>query len=80
MRLLVYMKDGRTVYRIIGRGYLAKLVKDEPWHENPSVTCEKGLYNAGTGEFFWSRIQLRHIARGSISHVEEDRDYGQVAA
>ena len=73
MRLLVYIKDGRTCYRITGRGHLAALVRAEPWHENRAVTAEKGLWNSETGEYFWAPIQLRHIARGAISHVEEDR-------
>jgi len=74
MKLLVYLKDGRTVIRIEGRGILAQLVRAEPWHEKPGVSATKGTWNPHTGEYNWHRqVYVRYIASSSISHVEEDR-------
>lgn len=71
MRLLVYLKDGRTVYMLKGRGVFAKLIGLEPWHEERSVECQRGIWNPTTGEFHWQGVRLRHIAKSSISVVEE---------
>ncbi len=78
MKLLVFMKDGRTVYMIEKRGVLSELCRDEPWHEQPGATVVKGIWNPTTGEYLWQRnVRLRFLAKGSISHVEED--HGQHA-
>lgn len=73
MKLLVYMKDGRTVYFLEKRGRLAQLVGSEPWHENESLRAARGIWNPHTGEYHWTAVPLRHIARGSIAVVEEAR-------
>lgn len=72
MRLLVYMRDGRTVYYLTGRSKLAQLVRAEPWHEQPGITAARGIWNPTTGEYVWTPgIHLRYLAKGSISVVEE---------
>lgn len=72
MKLLVYLKDGRTVYYIEGRGKLRALTMKNPGHEDESVTVVKGTWQSGTGEYEWHRnLRVRFIAPGSISHVEE---------
>jgi hypothetical protein len=76
VRLLVYMRDGRTVYQLIGRGALAKLVNQEPWHEKPGVDVQRGIWNPITGLYAWARVRIRFIAKASISVVEEAA-YGQ---
>lgn len=72
MKLLVYMRDGRTCYALKGRGELARLVQREPYHEDPGVVCVRGLWNPETGLYVWTpAIKLRYIAKGSIGVVEE---------
>jgi hypothetical protein len=79
MKLLLYMRDGRTVYRLTGRGNLMKLIREEPWHDQPGLTVERGIWNPETGEYVWrAGIRIRFIAKGSISVVEEERAYGHV--
>ena len=72
MKLLVYMRDGRTVYRISGRGNFAKLVGQEPWHEEKSIEVGRGIWNPITGEYVWTPVRIRFIAKGSIGVVEQD--------
>lgn len=76
MRVVVYMRDGRTCYRIKGRGILRRLVNDEPWNEENGVKVERGTWNPQTGEYVWIVVFVRFLAKGSISHVEQDT--GQV--
>jgi hypothetical protein len=72
VKLLVYIRDGRTVYALRGRGELSRLARAEPWGEEPSVVSVRGTWNPVTGRFVWQpNVHLRHLARGSISHVEE---------
>lgn len=72
MRLLVYMRDGRTVYFITGRSALAKLMTQDPAHEADGVVAARGIWNPTTGEYMWARgIRLRFLAKGSVSSVEE---------
>lgn len=71
MNLLVYLRDGRTVYLLEKRGRLAQLVGVEPWHEGPGVRVARGIWNPTTGLYVWASVSLRHIAKGSISVVEE---------
>jgi hypothetical protein len=78
VKLLVYMKDGRTVYLLEKRGRLAQLVNGEPWHENESVRAARGIWNPHTGEYVWASVPLRHIAKGSIAVVEEARGLDDV--
>jgi hypothetical protein len=52
MKLLVYMRDGRTVFAIAGRGTLARLVNVEPWSEEvKSVPVMRGTWNPTSGEY-----------------------------
>jgi hypothetical protein len=74
VKLLVYLRDGRTVYRLTGRGMLAKLVGREPWHEEKGCHVERGIWNPETGEYVWTPIRLRFVAKNSISVVEEDTE------
>lgn len=72
MKLLVYMRDGRTVYVLRGRGELRLLASADPWHEAGSVIAVRGTWNPDGFQFVWqSNVHLRHLAQGSISHVEE---------
>lgn len=72
MKLLVYLRDGRTVYALRGRKELARLVGAEPWGEHEAVYVVRGIWNPVTGQFMWTpNIRVRFIARGSISSVEE---------
>lgn len=85
MKLLVYMRDGRTVYRITGRGKLAKLLRTdvegvEGWDKDQHVNVERGIWNPATGEYNWTaNVRLRFIAKGSIGVIEEDRYSGDAA-
>jgi hypothetical protein len=72
MRLFVYMRDGRTVYRLTRRGDFAKLVGQEPWHEEKSVDVGRGIWNPSIGEYVWTPVRIRYIAKASICSVEED--------
>lgn len=72
MKLLVYLKDGRTVYRIIGRGKLAALLKRALTDEDRSLTVERGIWNPTTGEYVWRVARLRYLNTSSISVIEED--------
>lgn len=80
MRLLVYMKDGRTCYRIVGRGKLGSLIGRDGTDDNGSLFVEKGIWNPETGDYVWRGARLRHIASNSISHIEEDQYPAKVAA
>lgn len=76
MRLLVYLRDGRTVYMLTGRGTFRKLVGVDPWHEGPGVLVQRGIWNPTTGEYVWRGVQVRHISLNSVSVVEE-AEYGE---
>jgi hypothetical protein len=72
MRLLVYMRDGRTVYALSGRAVLGRLMRRDPAHEEESIAVVRGIWNPLTGEYLWTRgIRLRFIAQHSIAFVEE---------
>lgn len=71
MNLLVYLRDGRTVYLLEKRSRLMQLVTGEPWHEKESVRVVRGIWNPITGEYVWSSVGLRYLAKNSISVVEE---------
>lgn len=72
MKLLVYMRDGRTVYYLTGRSNLRQLMNPDPANEGQSVLAVRGIWNPTTGEYVWTRgIRLRFIAKGSIGSVEE---------
>lgn len=85
MRLLIFMRDGRTVYRVTGRGKLAKLLrteleKVEGWDKDQHVMVERGIWNPATGDYVWSAsVRLRFIAKGSIGVIEEESYSGDVA-
>lgn len=72
MRLLVFMRDGRTVYRLTGRGTLRKLCAGEPWDEDPGAIVQRGIWSPSQEKYRWIGVKLRHLAKGSISVVEED--------
>lgn len=79
MKLLVYMRDGRTVYRLTGRGNLAQLLSRDPAHEERGCIVDRGIWNPDTGEYAWTAgIRIRFIAKGSIGVVEEEARYGHV--
>jgi hypothetical protein len=72
LKLLVYMRDGRTVFALKGRGELTRLVSREPGHEENGVIVVRGVWNPTTGAYIWTpAIRLRFIAKGSIAYVEE---------
>jgi hypothetical protein len=71
VKILVYLKDGRTVYLLQKRGELARLVGVEPWGEHDSIQAVRGTWNPATGEYVWARAKLRFVNRTSISTVEE---------
>jgi hypothetical protein len=73
MRIRVYLRDGRTCYRLAKRGQLADLLTREPAEDSRrSQDCERAIYNPLTGELTFTPVRLRHIARASISVIEED--------
>ncbi len=80
MRLLVYMKDGRTVYRIVGRAKLAILLNRELTDEDRSLPVDRGIWNPTTGEYVWRGIRIRFINKGSIAVIEEDEYTSEVVA
>lgn len=70
MRILVYLRDGRTCYVLRGRAELGRLLRSKPDHEDEPVVCVKGTWNPTTGTYNWvPGTRLRHI--GQVSHVEE---------
>lgn len=74
MKLLVYMRDGRTVFALRGRSQLAELMSEKsgPAHERPSVEVVRGTWNPITGSYVWQpAIRIRFIARASIAWVED---------
>jgi hypothetical protein len=74
VKLLVYLRDGRTVYALIGRGQLRDLTSEKrgPGHEDEPVIVVRGTWHPGLRAFEWQpNVRVRWIARGSISHVEE---------
>ena len=72
MDLLVYLRDGRTVYLIEGRKRLAQLSNSEPWsQEQNSIRVARGIWNPTTGQFVWRAVRIRHVSKSSISVVEE---------
>jgi hypothetical protein len=80
MRLLVYMKDGRTVFLLEKRSRLGALVRREPDHESDSVGAARGIWNPHTGEYVWSHVPVRYIAKNSIAFVEEARGLEDVVS
>jgi hypothetical protein len=79
VRILVYLRDGRTVYLLEKRSTLNKLVNGgEPWHENESISVVRGIWNPEAREYVWKAIPLRYIAKASISVVEEARGIADV--
>lgn len=84
MKLLVYMKDARTVFALRGRAELARLISEKrgPAHEEEPLVVVRGIWNPLTGLYVWQPgIRLRFLARGSVAAVEEgdpNRAGGQV--
>lgn len=80
MRILVYMRDGRTVYLLEKRSHLNLLLHREPDSTvGPSTAAVRGIWNPDTREYEWQRVHLRHIARNSVSVVEEARGIADAA-
>jgi hypothetical protein len=81
MRILVYLRDGRTVYLIDGRAKLARLASREPWSEgaNDGIAAVRGIWNHETRDWDWQRVVLRYVAKSTISHVEEARGISDAA-
>ena len=52
----------------------------EPWHDEPSLRVARGIWNPVTGEYVWTAVPLRFIAKGSISVVEEARGLDDAVA
>ena len=76
MRLLVFMRDGRTVYRIRRRHDLAQLVRATAWDDQDTtvIWADRGIWSTADGDHSWlNQVKLRHISPGSISHVELDQ-------
>jgi hypothetical protein len=72
VKILVYMRDGRTVYRIAKRGLLAELLTREPAHEERGIAVERAYWNPVTGTFtFWHEVRLRFLSKNSVAVVEE---------
>lgn len=64
-----------TLPRLLNRKALAQ----ELGHEGLSVRVVRGIWNPHTGEYHWTSVGLRHIAKASISVVEE-APHGQADA
>lgn len=71
MKILVYMKDGRQVFLLERRGMLGELVQSQPEDKGRTIWAGRGIWNPFAGEYVWSNVGLRHIAKGSIALVEE---------
>ena len=72
MKLLVYLRDGRTCLALAGRGQLHALTKGEPWHENKGIPVVRGTWNPTTGTYVWRpNVVVRYISHGTIAWVEE---------
>lgn len=72
MKLLVYMRDGRTVYALTGRKQLRQLVGGDPAHEGESVLTIRGIWNPVTGTYTWlPGVRVRFVSVASIAFVEE---------
>lgn len=74
MKLLVYMKDGRTVYALRGRGEFFKLIDEKrgPAHQEDPVIVVRGTWLPDACRYRWEpNVRLRYIARNSVSLVEE---------
>ena len=80
MKLLVYMRDGRTCYALRGRAELRRLVGVEPCDEHKAIVAVRGTWDPVALAFRWQpSVYVRYLAKGSISHVEEG-DPNQAAA
>lgn len=71
MKILVYMKDGRQVFLLERRGQLGDLMQSQPEGDSRTIWAGRGIWNPFSGEYVWSNVGLRHIAKGSIALVEE---------
>jgi hypothetical protein len=80
MKVLVYMRDGRTVYLIEKRGLLRALIGNDPAHEGKSVFSVRGTWNPHTGMYVWRPVPLRHLSPSSIAVVEEARGVDDAVA
>lgn len=74
MKILVYMRDGRTCYLLRNRKQLRDLIGTKPDGEHPSVPAVRGIWNPHESEYVWQRVPLRHVPASSIGVVEEARD------
>jgi len=80
MRIRVYMKDGRTCYRLASVEVLHALINASPassdWLGNAAppeaVDAERAYWNGSTGLWHFEPIRVLSIDRGSIAVVEED--------
>lgn len=71
MKVLVYMRDGRTCYLLRNRKQLRELIGTTPAGEHPSTPAVRGIWNPIIGEYQWARVPLRHLPASSIGVVEE---------
>lgn len=71
MKILVYMRDGRTCYLLRNRKQLRELIHTKPDGEHTSVPVVRGIWNPHAGEYSWLRVPLRHVPVSSIGVVEE---------
>lgn len=73
MRIRVYMRDGRTCYRMAKRADLRDLLKRQPDDEQTTMSAEVAMFNGVASVFGdFKPCGLRFIARGSIACVEHD--------
>lgn len=71
MRVRVYMKDGRTCYRLAGVEELNTLIRADPTSA-PALDAERAYWNAGQALWHFEPIRVVSLDRESISVVEED--------
>jgi hypothetical protein len=73
VRILVFLRGARTVYLLEKRGHLRQLTTVGPSNELDSVDAVRGTWNPNARSWDWKHVPLRHIAKTSISVVEEAR-------
>lgn len=77
MRIRLFMRDGRTCYRLAKRADLGDLVKRSPENENRSIVAEVAFWNPMLGELSdFREVRIRAISKGSIGWVEEEPRVG----
>lgn len=69
----MFIKDGRTCYRLAKRSQLADLVQRSPTDDSHrSIDAEVAWWDSQARTLDFVPVRLRYIGKGAISCVEED--------